>query len=44
MKNSLGKLITASYRLRGKLAKALHRGPIAPDRRAHELKKRESSS
>lgn len=39
MKNSIGKLVTASYRLRGSLARALHRGPISPDKRAHELSK-----
>ncbi len=39
MKNPFGKLLTSSYRLRGKLARALHRGPIAPDHRAHELQK-----
>lgn len=39
MKNPVGKLVTASYRLRGRLARALHRGPIASDPRAAELRR-----
>lgn len=39
MKNPIGKLVSASYRLRGKLARVLHRGPIAQDQRAQTLQK-----